>query len=70
MNSYNTLLITVKNKQELQSTGLGDEIVANCFFYTEQHKMHIFKLFIEKSKIGERSICWVANIDKLRVKYM
>ena len=35
----------------------------NCrdfFFYKKQHKMHIFKLFIKKSKTGNRYTCKAA----------
>ena len=42
------------------NTGWMDEIVAKFFCYKKQHKMHIFKLFIVKSKTGERCICWAA----------
>ena len=50
MNSYNTLSITVRNKQELQHTGRGDEIVANCFFTKNNTKCTFLNFLLKNQK--------------------
>ena len=45
---------------ETVNTGCVDEIVRKFFFHKKQHKMHILKLFIKKSKTGDRCTCWAA----------
>ena len=40
--------------------GVQTKLSRNYFVTKKQYKMHIFKLFIEKSKTGDRCTCWAA----------
>ena len=59
-------MLNARRKKEISNmmnalyTGCADKIVAIFFFYKKQHKKHILKLFIKKSKTGDRYTRWAA----------